>query len=120
MKPSGATKLKIALYFLLSVSMLIATFAVYGGYQLVVGVPEKQAAISELRGLLRNAVQENAVAVEKNRKLTVKNNRLKVAMKFDNLFMAVADPNQIMDFETLETILTNRRDFYKKRGKEGR
>lgn len=41
-------------------------------------------------------------------------NQYKSAMKFENLFMLVASPNDVMDFEALEEYIQDRKDFYKR------
>lgn len=74
---------------------------VYGGY----------LAYSKVNDKLCNVLRQNEQLIEENA-------RLKVAMKFDNLFMLVADPQQVMDFSALESILQNRRNFYKTREKK--
>jgi len=38
----------------------------------------------------------------------------KSAMKFENLFMLVASPNDVMDFEALDKYIQERKDFYKR------
>jgi len=44
--------------------------------------------------------------------------KYRVAVKFDHLFMLAADPNQVMDFEVIEELIKERKNFYKKHGQQ--
>ena len=46
--------------------------------------------------------------------IETRDDQYRVATKFDNLFMMIADPNQVMDMEGLEQYIKDRKDFYKK------
>lgn len=39
----------------------------------------------------------------------------KVAMKFSNLFLMIANPKQIMDFTALEKLIYDKKEFHRKR-----
>ena len=79
---------------------LIVGFFIYGVWAAVWSVPDKKAEIE----LLQIRVDSYQAAVEKYQS----------AMKFENLFMLVANPNAVMDFEELEGYIQDRKDFYKR------
>jgi len=84
--------------------LFIAT-CIYGIVAKTILIPERNIEIKYL---------QSRVDVFKNRSIeleeAVKN--YKTALKFENLFFLVADPNAVMNFEHLETYLANHKSFY--------
>jgi len=89
----------------------IIFFFLIGVYATFWSVPEKRAEIVVLTDQ-RDIWQCRAKELEEY--IETRDGQYRVATKFDNLFMMIADPNQVMDMEGLEQYIKDRKDFYKK------
>ena len=87
----------------------IAFFCVNGIYAFW-NVPGKRAEIAELTTQC-DVWRDRAKELEKY--IEVREDQYRVATKFDQLFMLVADPNQVMDMEGLEEYIETRKEFFK-------
>jgi len=86
-------------YLICIIIAVTITFAIAGVFCTFSAMPKLEIEIKNL----------------KTEKIDMQNtiNQYKSAMKFENLFMLVASPNNVMDFETLEVYIQERKDFYK-------
>jgi len=101
------TRLVLIGLFLCSAAIII--FCVIGVYDAFWNVPAKRATIAELTGE-RDLWQCQAKELE--RYIETREEQYQVAMKFENLFMLIADPNQVMKFEDLDQYIKNKKDFF--------
>ena len=76
-------------------------FAFVGVYQMAFGIPER-ASIEQRAEVGQARAMELEKVVE----------GYQSALKWENLFLIVADPNSVMDFTALEEYIQDRRDFY--------
>lgn len=97
--------------FLCSAAIMI--FCVIGVYDAFWNVPGKRVEIAELTDQ-RDVWQARAKELDKY--IETRESQYRVATKFDNLFMLVADPNQVMDFEALDEYVKSRKEFFKTHG----
>ena len=102
--PKPSKSVPVIMLAMLICSCLILLFAIIGVYQAFFGVPGKKAEIQELQ-TISNIWQDRAVKAE----ATIE--EYKVAMKLEDLFLLVADPQQIMDFEALDDYIKNKAEF---------
>jgi len=93
--------------FLCSAAIMI--FCAIGVYDVFWNVPAKRAVIAELTEQC-NTWQGRAKELEKY--IEVREGQYRVATKFDELFILIADPNQVMDFEALDQYIKNKKDFF--------
>jgi len=98
----------IIVMFLFSAAIVI--FTVTGVYDAFWNVPAKNTEIQRLTNLC-NAKQDRIVELDKY--IIDREKKYQVATKCGNLFMLIADPNQIMDFEDLEKQIQDKKDFFK-------
>ena len=84
---------------IITISILLLLF-IYGIYSAFWIVPAQDIEIQNLK---------NHVAM-----LKAKITQYKIAMKFENLFMLGASPNDVMRFEGLEKYIKERKEFYEK------
>lgn len=102
------TMLIWAVLFLCSAAIMI--FFMIGVYDAFWNVPGKVARIAELT-TQRDVWQARAKELDKY--IAEQDKKYRVATKFDQLFMLVADPGQVMDFENLNEYIKNKKEFYK-------
>lgn len=93
--------------FLCSAAIMI--FCVIGVYDAFWNVPAKRATIAELTDQ-RNTWQCRVNELE--RYIDEREEQYQVAMKFEDLFMLIANPNQVMKFEDLDQYIKNKKDFF--------
>jgi len=84
---------------------LISIFFLYGMFAAFWSIPDKNAQIRHLQ------TKTDAYRAEAD-ELKGEIERYQVAMKFENLFLLGASPNQIMDFERLEKYIKDKKTFY--------
>lgn len=106
MKPNW---LQWSFFAVLTVSWILVGLIVTGVYQIGWGIPDRLKQIEELT-LKANTWESRAkeldtYVIEQERKY-------KVATKFDNLFLLIADPDQVIDFEALDKYIKDRKAFY--------
>jgi len=93
------------------ISAAIMFFAVIGVYDAIWNVPAKVVEIAELTDS-RDAWRARAKELDKY--IETREGQYRVATKCDQLWMMVADPNQVMDFEGLEEYLKSKKAFFKR------
>jgi len=91
-------------------ALFITTMFFYGIVSLTIIGPERNATISELT-TERNVWQ--ARAKELDQYIEIREGQYRVACKFDKLFMLVASPSQVLDFEALEEYIKSKKEFFK-------
>jgi len=89
---------------LLLVGAAIAFFAFYGFYQMAWKVPERVSIEGRAEAWEVRAMELEKVVTE-----------YQSALKFENLFLLIANPNAVMDFGELEKIIQDKREFYEVR-----
>lgn len=104
-------KKNIALIVMFLFSAAIMIFTVIGVYDAFWNVPAKCEKIAELTDE-RDLWQARAKELEKY--VETREGQYRVATKFDNLFMLIAEPNQVMDFEALDGYIKSRKAFFVK------
>ena len=82
----------------------------YGIVSLVILRPERNAEIAELQ-TQGDVWQARAKELEKY--IETREGQYRVACKFDKLFMLVASPSQVLDFEALEEYIKSKKAFFK-------
>lgn len=82
---------------LMILSALIMVFCIIGIYDCFWNVPAKNGQIFKLS--------------QNNELLLAENQKLKMGMRFENLFTLFADPNQMIDFSELEKYICEKRGF---------
>ena len=108
---------KAILFGLIAISVVIMIFAVIGVYDAIWNVPNKCTEIAELTNQL-NVSQARVKELDKyveiqNKNIATREDKYRVACKCSKLFMLVADPDQVMDFEDFEAMLRNKKQFFK-------
>jgi len=88
---------KLVGFALMLLSAAIMVFSIIGVYDSFWHVPAKNAAIYQLS--------------QKNELLQAENRKMKIAMRFENLFTTFANPNQMIDFKELENYICEKRGF---------
>ena len=102
-------KLKIVFWLAVVVAFLIVASSVAGVYQTFWSVPEKKTEIAELT---RERDVWESRAKELDRYVAEQDKIYRVATKFDNFFMMIADPDQVINMECLEEYIKDRKEFY--------
>ncbi len=110
MIPEATWREKAIVTTLLMAAGFIMVFFMYGVLAAFRGVPAKRAIIAELT-IERNLERDRANLLIS--KMVEREKQYRVAVKFDRLFMLASDPNQVMDFEAIEELIRERKDFYK-------
>jgi len=90
---------KLVGFALMLLSAAIMVFCVIGVYDSFWHVPAKNATIRQLS--------------QKNELLQAENRKLKMGMRFENLWLLTADENDKLDFSMLEKMLREKRGLYK-------
>ena len=90
-------------------ALFITTMFFYGIVSLVILRPERNAEIAELQ--TQGDVWQ-ARAKELDKYIETREGQYRVACKFDNLFMMIADPDQVINFEALDGYLKTRKEFF--------
>lgn len=100
---------RICLIVLILISTVVVFFVWVGVRDMVWKMPAKNSEIQRLTDLC-NAKQNRIRELDKY--IIDREAKYRVATKFDNLFMLIADPNQIMDFEVLDGYIKSRKAFF--------
>ena len=101
------TKAWLIALFLCSACLTI--FFVNGVYSAFWNVPKKNVEIAELTDE-RDHWQARAKSLDKY--IETREGQYRVACKFDNLFMMIADPDQVISFEALDGYIKTRKEFF--------
>ena len=101
------TKAWLIALFLCSACLTI--FFVNGVYSAFWNVPKKNVEIAELTDE-RDHWQARAKSLDKY--IETREGQYRVACKFDNLFMMIADPDQVINFEALDGYIKTRKEFF--------
>ena len=90
-------------------SACLTVFFVIGVYDAFWNVPAKVVEIAELTDE-RDHWQARAKSLDKY--IETREGQYRVACKFDNLFMMIADPDQVINFEALDGYIKSRKAFF--------
>ena len=97
-------------------SACLTVFFVIGVYDAFWNVPAKVAEIAELTDE-RDHWQARAKELDKyigiqNKNIATQEDKYRVACKLDHLFMMIADPDQVINFEALDGYIKTRKEFF--------
>jgi len=90
-------------------ALFITIMFFYGIVSLTIIGPERNATISELQ-TQGDVWQARAKSLDKY--IETREGQYRVACKFDNLFMMIADPDQVINFEALDGYIKTRKEFF--------
>jgi len=94
----------------IGVFIICVFFIVNGIFNTGWRIPELRVEIAELTDS-RDTWQTRAKELDKY--IETREGEYRVACKFDKLFMLVASPSQVLDFEALEEYIKSKKEFFK-------
>jgi len=117
--PDVGPSAKVIVLSMFFLSAMVIFFAIIVIYQVFLGIPARKAEIAELTSQV-NVWQARAKELDgyiqlRDEYIQDQEDKFKVATKFENLFMCIADPKQIMAFEELEEYIANKKEFFELR-----
>lgn len=107
---ASETFCRLMMIGLVLASVTIMVLAIIGGYHIFTAADKK----AELEYQTQKAQAWEARAKELDKYVSEKEQQYRVAARFDNLFMMMADPDQVVDMDGVEEYIKSKREFFEK------